>query len=55
MTSFTPDFSHNLHTGELESTSAASRVAHVTVYHDDTHRVRLILPVLPASVMLSDK
>ena len=55
MTSFAPDFSHNLHTGELESTSAASRVAHVTVYHDDTHRVRLILPVLPASVMLSDK
>jgi hypothetical protein len=53
MTSFVPDFSHNLHTGELESTSADSRVAHVTVYHDDLRQARLILPVVPASIMLS--
>jgi hypothetical protein len=53
MTSFAPDFSHNLHSGQLESTSAESRIAHVTVFHDDVHRARLILPVLAASVMLS--
>ena len=31
----------------------ASRVAHVTIFHDDTHRARLILPVVPQSFMLS--
>jgi uncharacterized protein len=53
MTTFAPDFSRNLHTGELETTSAESRVAHVTVQHNDRRPVRLILPVLPAAVMLS--
>ena len=53
MTSFAPDFSHNLHTGELEATSERSRVAHITVFHNESRRARLILPVLPASVMLS--
>ncbi len=53
MTSFAPGFSHNLHTGDLEATSAASRVARVTILHDDRYKSRLILPVLPASAMLS--
>ncbi|HEU4993605.1 MAG TPA: CocE/NonD family hydrolase, partial [Gemmatimonadaceae bacterium] len=53
MTTFAPHFTRNLQTGELESTSAASRVAHVTIHHNDLRPLRLILPVLPASVMLS--
>ena len=53
MTSFAPDFSRNLHTGDLESIASTSRIAHFTIYHDDIHRARLILPVLPSSVMLS--
>jgi hypothetical protein len=46
MTTFFPNFSRNLHTGELESTSSRSRVAHVTVHHSIRHPSRLILPVL---------
>lgn len=53
MTTFAPHFTRNLQTGELESTSATSRVAHVTIHHNDLRPLRLILPVLPASVMLS--
>lgn len=53
MTSFAPDFSRNLHTGALETTSADARVAHITVLHDDRRRALLILPVVPASLMLS--
>jgi putative CocE/NonD family hydrolase len=51
--SFFPDFSRNLHTGTLESGSDQSRVAHITVFHDDLQKFRLILPVVPASAMLS--
>jgi uncharacterized protein len=51
--SFFPGFSRNLHTGELESVSSSTRWAHITVHHDAIYPVRLILPVLPAAVMLS--
>lgn len=52
MTSFVPGFSRNLHTGELETTSSASRVARVTIHHSAARPSRLILPVLPAAAML---
>jgi putative CocE/NonD family hydrolase len=53
MTSFAPDFAHNLHTGDLESTASTSRIAHITLYHSAPNLARLILPVLPNKVMLS--
>ena len=53
MTSFAPDFSRNLHSGALESTDSVSRVARVTVYHNDLHPLRLVLPVLSNRAMLS--
>jgi putative CocE/NonD family hydrolase len=46
-TSFFPHFSRNLHTGELETVSAAMRRASVTVHHDAEHPSRLLLPVVP--------
>ena len=55
MTSFAPNFSRNLHTGELEVSSAASRTARVTIHHGPRYPFRVILPVLPASAMLSGK
>jgi hypothetical protein len=53
MTSFTPHFSRNPHTGELESVSAKNRDAGVTIHHSERYPFRMILPVLPASLMLS--
>ena len=53
MTSFAPGFSRNLHSGDLESTSDVARTARITILHDDRYKSRLILPVLPASAMLS--
>ena len=44
--SFFPHFSRNLHTGELETTSAAARTATITVHHDNAHPSRLVVPVL---------
>lgn len=52
MTSFFPAFSRNLHTGELETTSRASRVARVTIHHSSARPSRLILPVLANGAML---
>ena len=49
-TAFFPDFSRNLHTGELEATSSRTRTARVTIYHDRAHPSRLILPVIPSDV-----
>jgi predicted acyl esterase len=46
MSSFAPHFSRNLHTGALETTSAAMRTARVTIHHDRRYPSRLILPVL---------
>jgi putative CocE/NonD family hydrolase len=42
---FFPHFSRNLHTGKLETESAESRPATITILHDASHPSRLILPV----------
>jgi putative CocE/NonD family hydrolase len=44
--SFAPHFSTNLQTGELETVSAASRPATITIRHDAEYPSRLLLPVL---------
>ncbi len=47
--SFFPNFSRNLHTGELESVSAKMHKANIRIYHDRDHPSQVILPVvLPA-------
>ena len=46
-TTFFPHFSRNLHTGELETTSARMRSARITVHHDARYPSMIILPVLP--------
>jgi hypothetical protein len=46
--SFFPHFSRNLHTGELETTSAASRRATLHVHHTPERPSRIVLPVLDA-------
>jgi len=43
---FFPNFSRNLHTGELEATSSNMRQAHINILHDARHRSRIILPVV---------
>lgn len=43
---FAPHFSLNLQTGQLETESAESRPAEITIYHDSAHASRLILPVV---------
>lgn len=55
MTSFAPTFTPNTHAGARETTAGPARVARVTIHHSARHPARLILPVLPASAMLSDK
>lgn len=45
--SFFPDFSRNLQSGELETTSATMRKAEIRVYHDREHPSRIVLPVVP--------
>lgn len=45
-TTFMPHFSRNLHTGELETTSAVMRKATVRIHFDAQHASRLTLPVL---------
>jgi len=42
---FFPHFSRNLHSGELETESANSRTATITILHDAAHPSRVILPV----------
>jgi len=49
-TTFFPHFSRNLHTGELETVSSATRTARVTIHHEPRHLSRLILPVMSGSV-----
>jgi putative CocE/NonD family hydrolase len=46
-TTFFPHYSRNLHTGELETTSARMRTARMTVHHDARYPSMIILPVLP--------
>ena len=45
--SFFPDFSRNLQSGELETTSARMRKAEIRVYHDRKYPSRIVLPVVP--------
>jgi hypothetical protein len=49
--SFFPAFSRNLHTGRLESDSAALRNATLRIHHDREHPSRLLLPLIPASTL----
>lgn len=44
--SFAPHFSTNLQTGELETVSATSTPATITIHHDAEYPSRLLLPVL---------
>jgi putative CocE/NonD family hydrolase len=46
MTSFMPHYSRNLHTGEPETTSSATRRARITIHHERGRASRLVLPVL---------
>ena len=43
---FFPNFSRNLQSGELESTSAKMQKATIRVYQERHYRSRLILPVV---------
>ena len=43
---FSPHFSRNLHSGELETTSANLRKAEVSIHHDARHPSRITLPVV---------
>jgi putative CocE/NonD family hydrolase len=45
--SFFPDFSRNLQSGDLETTSARMRRAEIRIYHDREHPSRIVLPVVP--------
>lgn len=44
-TTFFPNFSRNLQTGDLESTSAKMQKATIRIYHDRDHPSRITLPV----------
>jgi len=43
---FYPHFSRNLQTGESEIVSAESRMGRITIYHDEKHASRIVLPVV---------
>jgi putative CocE/NonD family hydrolase len=43
---FFPNFSRNLHTGELETTSARVQPATIRVHHDPSHRSQLSLHIV---------
>ncbi len=45
-TTFFPNFSRNLHTGESERTSAKTQVAHISLYADRQHPTRIVLPIV---------
>lgn len=44
---FFPNFSRNLHSGQLEMTSAERRKATIRVHHGGKYKSRVILPVIP--------
>jgi len=44
---FFPNFSRNLHNGELESVSAKMQKANIRIYHDVAHPSHIVLPVVP--------
>ena len=43
--SFFPNFSRNLHTGELETVSSRMQRATIRVYHDPEHPSQILLPI----------
>ena len=45
--SFFPNFSRNLQTGELETVSAKTRKARVSIYTGKAHPSQIILPIVP--------
>ncbi len=45
--SFFPNFSRNLHTGELENSSARMEKANISIYTDRRRPSRIVLPVVP--------
>jgi len=45
-TSFFPNFSRNLHTGDLETTSSRRQRATVRIHHDGAHASHVVLPVV---------
>jgi putative CocE/NonD family hydrolase len=45
-TSFFPNFSRNLHTGDLETTSARRQRATIRIHHDGAHSSHVVLPVV---------
>ncbi|MGB5400741.1 MAG: CocE/NonD family hydrolase C-terminal non-catalytic domain-containing protein, partial [Thermoanaerobaculia bacterium] len=45
-TAFSPHFSRNLHSGELETTSKNQRSAVVSIHHDARYPSRITLPVV---------
>ena len=47
--SFFPNFSRNLHTGEMETTSGRRQKATIRVHHDTAHRSTLTLPIVSTS------
>jgi uncharacterized protein len=44
--SFFPNFSRNLQTGELESTSTRMQKATIRIYHDAEHASQVVLPIV---------
>jgi hypothetical protein len=44
---FFPNFSRNLHTGELENSSARMQKANISIYTDRRRPSRIVLPVVP--------
>jgi uncharacterized protein len=47
-TSFFPNFSRNLHTGELETVSDHRQKATIRIHHDAAHRSHVVLPIVDA-------
>lgn len=45
--SFFPNFSRNLHTGELESMYSAMKKTNIRIYHDVEHPSQIVLPIVP--------
>ncbi len=43
---FFPNFSRNLHSGEMESVSSKMQKANIRIYHDAEHPSRIVLPVV---------
>ena len=55
MSAFAPDYARNLQTGASETTSARMRTARITIHHDARHPSRLILPVIPRTLLHSKR